>query len=521
MDHVRQTLLRRLGRAVVSVLWLACVSSSVHPLYAGPAKPTYSRPVLVRMEGMITPRLQHYLERKLQEAKDLGADLLIVEIDSPGGMLEPSERIAYTLKDLSWARTVAFVPYEALSGAAIASLGCDEIVMGPQARIGDAGPIYLDEDFLFRHAPEKIRADLVQVARTLAQAKGRPPALAEAMIDMHVVVFEVRDKRTGKTTYMNNSEWDSLKDKSQWEKGPPVLESNRGIFLELAGVKAVELGLAQAIAANRDELKQHYRLGDLVIIEPTATDTAVEVLNWWFVTGLLFIVGLVGIFLEFSAPGTCFGGVLAAVCFGLFFWSHALGGTAGWLEVVLFLLGAAFLAIEIFLLPGTMIAGITGVVLMLTSLVMATQTSMIPQTVWQWREMGLSISVVGGSFLAFLVFGIFLTWYFGTVPILGRLVLAPPKPEAVAGAPVTPAGTASNGTTIAGGTAGGTRDRPWLAIGQIGLAVSPLRPAGKVQFGEELVDVLTEGDFVDQGSRVRVYRVQGTTVIVRQLADLS
>ena len=519
MDHVPQILLGWLGRAFLLVLPLAC--GPVHALYAGQAKPTYSRAVLVRMEGMITPRLQRYLERKLQEAKDLGADLLIVEIDSPGGMLDPSERIAYTLKDLPWARTVAFVPYEAISGAAIASLGCDEIVMGPQARIGDAGPIYLDEDFLFRHAPEKIRSDLIQVARTLAQAKGRPPALAEAMIDMHVVVFEARNKQTGKTAYMNNHEWESLNDKDRWEKGPPVLESNRGVFLELAGTKAVELGLAQALAANRDQLKQHYQLGDLVVIEPTAVDTAVEVLNWWFVTAVLFIVGLIGIYIEFCAPGTCLGGVLAAVCFGLFFWSHALGGTAGWLEVVLFLLGAAFLAIEIFLLPGAMIAGITGVVLMLTSLVMATQTSMIPQTVWQWREMGASIAVVGGSFLAFFFVGIFLTWYFGTVPILSRLVLAPPTSEAAAGTPTSPATTLLSSAAVAGRAVGGTSDRPWLAIGQIGIAVSPLRPAGKVQFGEELADVLTEGDFVDQGSRVRIYRVQGTTIIVRQIADLS
>ena len=472
-----------------------------------PAK--YSRAVLIRLEGMIGPRLEHYLDGKLKDAEATKADLVIVEIESPGGYLVSSENIAARLRDLRWARTVAFVPAEALSGAALIALGCDDIVMASQARIGDAGPIYQAEDFMFKHAPEKIRADLIEFARGLAEAKHRPPALAEAMIDMNVVVYEVRNTRTGRVTYMNDREWESLPDKEQWQKGLPVLESNRGVFLEVLGTKALELGLARAAASTRDELRQVYHLSgnQLMIVEPTAVDTAVYILNWPLVTGLLFVIGLVGLYFEFSAPGTCIGGLVAALCFGVFFWSHFLGGTAGWLEVILFLAGAAFLAMEVFVIPGTTVAGLTGVLLILASLIMASQSFLVPRTVWQWQMFGTTLAVVGGSLTAFLAAGIFMTWYFGTIPVLGRLVLAPPSPHE---APPGPAVATS--VAVAGG-------RRIVAVGQIGEAVSPLRPAGKARFADDLVDVLTEGDFVDQGSRVRVVRVQGTSIVVRQVSE--
>ena len=96
------------------------------------------------------------------------------------------------------------------------------------------------------------------------------------------------------------------------------------------------------------------------MLNPGGLDTAIDILNSGWITGLLLVAGLIGLYIEFTAPGTGIGGLTAAICFALLFWSHFLGGTAGWLEVVLFLLGITFVAVELFLLPGTMVAGITG-----------------------------------------------------------------------------------------------------------------------------------------------------------------
>ena len=168
-----------------------------------------TRAALIRFEGMIDPIHEQYFYRKLDKARTAGVDLVIVEIDSPGGYVDSSLKLAEHLRDLPWATTVAYVPREALSGAAIMALGADEIVLAPEARLGDAGPIFQGEDALFRHAPEKIRSHLVRQVRDLAERQGRPPALAEAMVDMDLIVYRVTNRDGGQVTFMSDPEIES------------------------------------------------------------------------------------------------------------------------------------------------------------------------------------------------------------------------------------------------------------------------------------------------------------------------
>ena len=138
---------------------------------------------LIEFHGAISSLSEQYLYRKLDEAREAGAEIVIIEIDSPGGEVDATLRIGRRLADLGWARTVAYIPKEALSGAALFALGCDEIVMAPRAVIGDAAPIFMDENFVFRYVDDKYRSNLAAQVRDLATDKGRPAALAEAMID--------------------------------------------------------------------------------------------------------------------------------------------------------------------------------------------------------------------------------------------------------------------------------------------------------------------------------------------------
>ena len=149
------------------------------------------------------------------------------------------------------------------------------------------------------------------------------------------------------------------------EETGEVAASGDDRFLALTGQEAADVGLANALVRNRDELARRYGLSELHVLEPTGVDIAVEYLNWWLITGLLLIVGLTGLYMEAMAPGHGVGGLVAAACFLLLFWSHFLGGTAGWLEVLLFLLGLACIAVEIFLLPGTIVPGLAGAALIL------------------------------------------------------------------------------------------------------------------------------------------------------------
>ncbi len=465
----------------------------------------YSHGVLIRFEGQITPQLQQYLYRQLDRAQAEGADLVIVEIESPGGYLQESEEIALRLSDLE-AHTVAYIPSMALSGAAIVALGCDEILMDPDARMGDAGPIYLGEGGLFEHVPQKFRTDLKAFMRVLAEKKHRPPGLAEAMVDMDLQVYHVRHRETGQQKFMSEQEWAVVEDSGDWEKGEPVPETIGDDFLEVTGRRAVELQLAEGHAESREELERRYGLKDgLRIFRHTGVDTAVTILNSSLVTGVLFVIGLVGLYIEFSSPGIGVGGLIAVLCFGIFFWSRFLGGTAEWLEVVLFVSGILFLGVELFVLPGFGIAGIGGALLLLASLVMANLTySGIPKTTRQLTELTdtmLLIFISGGVFVGVAVV---LSRHFGSLPLLSRIALQPPGP-------VGNKGTGPSGQAAAA--------RATLRLGDCGVASTPLRPAGKARFGNHYIDVVTDASFITKGSPVKIIEIGGNRVVVGEMDD--
>lgn len=464
------------------------------------------RAVLIRFEGPIHPMRRAYLFRKLDTAQQDGANLLLLEIDSPGGTVDDSKLIAERLRDIDWAHTVAFVPREALSGAAIVALGCDDIVMASGARLGDAGPIFLGDDFLFRHAPEKVRSDLVAFVRQLAEAKGRPPALAEAMVDLDTVVYQWTHAETEEKAYMSAADVKTLPDADQWRQGPMVGASREGLFLEANGREAVELGLAQGLAKNREELRQRYEVEDeLRVLRPTGVDTAVYILNLPVVTGLLFVLGLIALYIELSSPGIGIGALLAGLCFALFFWSRFLGGTAEWLELVLFAAGVVFLVVEVLILPGFGVFGVAGILLLFVSLMMAMQGFVIPETRRQMAILANSLGVVAVSGVAFAVTAYLLRRYFGALPLFNQLLLHPPE----AGKP------GSKGVSSGGGETEGARKAVGPAVGDRGVAHTALRPAGKARFADRYVNVVTDSEFVQAGAPIEIVEFRGSRVFVR------
>jgi membrane-bound serine protease (ClpP class) len=472
---------------------------------------TPERVVSIQVNGMITPMLEQYVRRSLRRARDRDADVVIVEIDSPGGYLLPSQNLAGLMAEVDWAWTVAYVPRQAFSGAAIMSLGCDEIVLHPTAQFGDAGPIFQDEDAAFRHAPEKLRSALAVQMRELAKLKGRSPALAEAMVDMNLKVFRMRDKQTGEEVLLTDRDLKAVEDPGRWEKIQRIAETGDGRFLTLNGERTVAVGLGDALANNEQQLKDHLGFaGDIQIIKRTKIDLIVIILNNPFITGLLFVIGLIALYVELSAPGIGVGAVTATLCFVVFFWSRFLGGTADWLEVVLFITGLIFLAAEFFVIPGFGIAGVSGLLLLLASVILASQSFVIPRTVRQMSEFRQSVVVAATSGITFAILAVWVSRRIGKIPILNQLTLPPPRPmESVAegSAPKAGEGKPQQGSHIFP-----------ISLGDIGIAESSLRPSGRVAFGDVYVDVITDGTFVEAGTRVRVIDVSGNRVRVRAVA---
>jgi membrane-bound serine protease (ClpP class) len=285
-----------------------------------------------------------------------------------------------------------------------------------------------------------------------------------------------------------------------------VFESRADKFLTVNGTRAVELGLANEMVDNLDDVRERFGwTGNLLVLKPNVVDTTVFILNLPLVTFVLLIVGLVALYVEASAPGISIGGLIALLCFALFFWSRFLGGTSGWLEVVLFVSGVMFVLAEIYLIPGFGVAGVSGFLLMVAGMLLASQDFVIPNSTRQVGTLLTTGAVLAGSAIVFVVIAITLTRYLGDIPILNRLALKPPSAdqETVAfdrdkNAPAE------------------TKDYV-VAVGDWGVAESTLRPAGKAAFGDQYLDVVADGSFIDKGQQVRVIEISGNRVVVRRV----
>jgi len=464
--------------------------------------PHGNRVAYIVFEGPIGLFSEHRFYRKLDQAREAGADIVVIEIDSPGGLVSSSVNLANRLNELDWATTIAYIPREAISGAALMSLGSDHIVMHRFAKIGDVGPIVQGSDSMFRHAPEKIVSYLVQVMRDLAEAHGRPPAIAESMVDKDLPVFRVTHRASGNVRYLSEAEWRELDQQQDWEKGAALRESAKGRFLEMNGERAVEFELANGLVNGRDDLAR--RLGireqDFVFLTTDWIDSAALIFNSWPVTALLIIIGLIALYVELMAPGIGVGGLIAGLCCALFFWSRFLGGTSGWLEVVLFVAGLVFIAVEIFILPGFGFAGFTGGCLLFASVVMASQR-FAPDDGLATDDLLQTLLVFAGSATASVVAMAVLSRYLGKIPILNRLALQAPEPTS------TPA---TIGFRVMEGDVR-------IEIGDEGIADSSLRPSGRAKFGEDFVDVVTDGSFVESGQPIRIIKISGARIMVRQI----
>ena len=465
--------------------------------------------LLIKIEGMIEPLMQNFFSQQLRRARADKVDVIIIEIDSPGGMLGTAETMAEDIAALEehGIRTVAWIPREAISGAAIIALGCDEIYMHPEARIGDAAPIEA-KDGAFERAPEKVLSYTRNLLRTLAEKKGRPAAIAEAMADKDLEVFQVVNPKTGETEFKTRDELH--KAKQEFDDRQRVPESRKDNLLTVTGRRAHELRLAEPPVSGREELKQ--RLGipavtELKRIQRTWVDNLASILSGNGSAFLLFFFGSILIYLELhTGTGLC--GIGSAVCFTLFFWAR-WGGTAGWLELALFLLGLALIAIEIFLVPGFGVFGVSGGLLLFVSLVMASETMTASFSIEGLQKFGTPTATLMGSLLTVIVVAVVISHYLPQMPLLRRIVLEPPDSSNLAFDPRLVGQPDPVGLLVADSE----------LIGQVGGAVSVLRPSGKARIGENLVDVVSDGPFINPGASVEVVRVEGNRVFVRETGE--
>jgi len=413
---------------------------------------------ILTVDGEIDLGLAALTERVLREASEADVALIVVRIDTPGGRLDAVLRMRDALLGAT-VPTVAFVDRDAFSAGALVAIAAESLWVAPGAVIGAATPVLGDG----QTADEKTISAVRAVFRATAIERGRDPAVAEAMVDPALVVEGL---------------------------------VGRGQLLTLDVSQAQAVGYADGVAADLPALIDALGLSDRTQVAqlPALAERLVRVLTGGLVAGLLLTIGiwlLVGDVL--GGGGLGLGAALGATAIATFLFGHQLAGLAGWESILLIVLGVVLIAVEVLVLPGVGIAGVSGVIALLGGAVMA----MVDRDV-DVVSRGLvlrAFSTAGIAFLAAVVLiGVVLT-------VLGR----------AGGANATPAvrGSRLVLTSDVGGAASAD------LLGATGVTLTDLHPAGAAQIDGRRIDVVAEAGFLSAGTDIVIVSDEGYRRVVR------
>lgn len=292
-------------------------------------------------------------------------------------------------------------------------------------------------------------------------------------------------------------------DPGQWRIVRQILAENQ--LLTMSQDEAIHLGFAQQRINSESALAQYLGVpaDSVTVLEANWSEKLVDFLTSPFVRGILTIVLLMAVYSEMQSPGLGLAAGVAVVAAAILLGAPYLAGLANMWELLIILLGVILLAVEIFITPGFGVLGFAGIALMFLGLLLTFVPSepgpgFIPQLPGTWYALRDGFLTLLASFLIAMIGMIVLTKYFGSIPILNRLILKD-----------TPIEPPSNDLEIIGGK--GT-----IHPGDTGHALNDLRPAGRASFGQLSVDVVTDGQWIEAGSPITITTIAGNRVVVRK-----
>ena len=439
-------MIRRSGSGSKALIILLVILGNVItcPLAGNSATAAADTVCIIPIEGDIELGLVSFLARGLETAVNDGAGAVVLDINTFGGRVDAATQ----MKDLIFNAplpVVAFV-HRAWSAGALISLAADHIIMAPGSSIGAAEPRLGQQP-----ADEKTVSALREEFVATAEATGRDPQLAAAMVDADVDI-------------------------------PGVIAA--GKLLSLSAQRAVELGLADAILADYQEVLVYlgYPEADITFFQTTAAERIARFITNPVVSPLFLTLGFTGLVLELYTAGWGIPGTIGLLSLGLYFGGHLVAGLAGWWVVGLFLVGILLLLLELLVIPGFGVAGVSGIITVLASIILAAGNS-VQAAVSLVIALGATVLLVG-----------FLLRYLTKTQRWQWFILADRLDK-------------EHGYIA-------PMDLQGLA-GKEGVALTPLRPAGTAEIEGERYDVISEGSFIPAGTRLVVVRVEGARVLVR------
>ena len=453
------------------------------PLFTLPRKPVY-----LKLSGVLHRRVVNRTLRAIDDAvNNQKADLVLIQLDSPGGNLDDSIRLAYRLADIpsDKAEVIVYVSKHARGDAALIALAADAIYMAPDAVLGTGGEASINAAEI-----EKRKTNFLELAQRKSRAAGDLVGLVHPDAIVHdFLAADGRRMRTVPTWVIDDPQ------NPLWTKGQAV-DYSKGIETD----RAIAMGLASDKAEDLDRVAKIFGVDELPMEKQTSRiDQAIEWLaSQRWLAYVCFLVGLICLSAELSTPGVGVPGLIAVVCFLIFFWMNLFQGTIEWLEILLIVAGIGCLLTEIFLLPGFGIFGVAGLVMLAAGLLLAGQSFTIPTNRYQLEkvvqglgQMGLGMIVLLGALVVFhkqLAKLPMVRWFALDQPLSDKFVVAMERLD---------------------------EDRQMLK-GRFGTTMTRCNPHGKAILGDMVVDVVSKSGWIDEDIPIEVVDIKENQVMVRR-----
>ncbi len=417
---------------------------------------------LMELKAPIDPRTNRYVELALTQAEELKADYVIIEMDTYGGAVTDADDIRTRILEFP-APIFVFINKDAASAGALISIACDSIYMAAGASIGAATVVTPDG----QAAPDKYQSYMRSIMRSTAEATGRDPKIAEAMVDEDLEVEGITEE--GKVLTFSTSE-------------------------------AIEYGFCEGKVKSIQEILERnnitaYRTHEFNL---GGSEKFISFFLNPMVSGILILIILGGIYFELQTPGVGFPLLAALVAAIFYFTPYYLNGLAENWEIAVFFLGLALLALEVFVIPGFGVAGIAGITCMIGALILV----MLDNNVFDFSFVKAEeILKAAAATLAGLLGSVVLL-FFGGVRLADSKLF---RIVALQQVQAKEEGYTSNFKTGS-------------FLGKTGTAFTVLRPSGKILIDGTIYDAFTRGDFIEKDQEVIVVGEEGTSLKVK-IAD--
>ena len=412
------------------------------------------------IKSNIDPRTNRYSKLLIEEANNDNYDLVIIEMDTYGGAVNDADDIRTRILDFNKPIYV-WINKDAASAGALISIACDSIYMSSGASIGAATVVSGDGT----QAPDKYQSYMRSIMRSTAEAKGRDPKIAEAMVDQDIKV-------------------DSI--------------SQEGKVITFSTKEAIEFGFCDAELNSIDEImtRQNINNYEIVKFDIGSTENIISFFLNPIISSILILLIIGGLYFELQTPGVGFPIIASIAALVLYLSPYYLNGIAENWEIVLFFIGIVFIALEVFVIPGFGIFGILGLFTSIGALILI----MLNNDMFDFTFV-VSKDIVNAS-LSVLIS----VFAFGILILFGGIRFT----DSHAFKKISLAETQNSDLGYV------SKKYSDNLIGKNGKAFTVLRPIGKILINDEIYDATSSGEFIEKNTKVKIISNEGSNLKVKK-----